>query len=744
MTTAEHPVRPNVGWHPIDQPDTDIEHGLPNGRGAGPHGGGGGAKGRVLFWIAVAFSAFQIATAVYAILPSQVLRAVHVGFLVLVSSALIANHRAHGHPALVLGWALGIVGFLIGLYHWVFYAELVNRTDELNAIDVPTILSGFSGVDATTVLDFAVGVVSLVILFVVAWRMMGPALPLICLGFLAYVLFGDLLPAPLDHRGYALGQVVLNMAYGLEGIYGVPTYVSATYIFLFILFGTFLERDGMIQLFNDVAMGLFGSRKGGPAKVAVFSSALMGMISGSGVANVVTVGQFTIPLMKRFGYKPAFAGGVEATASMGGQIMPPVMGAVAFIMAENIGVPYSDIVKAAIIPAALYFGSAFWMVHLEAGKHGLVGMARHELPSPLAAFKRQWYLALPLITLIVLLFSGFTPLFAGSVGLALTVLLIIGHAISAGMASPVLRVAFWIGLAACALIAMGGAILPSLPEPVGRAVLIIGIPLVPAAFFALGIVALVAALVLIALLQPGNRLLLIDCRDALADGARQALAVGLACAIVGTVIGAMTLTGAATTFGNFIVSFGRDSIFICLVLLMITSIILGTGLPTIPTYIITASLAAPALLNLGVPLIVSHMFVFYYGIIADLTPPVALAALAAAPIAKASPDAIGWQATRVALAGFLIPFMAVYEPALMLQGNGGALAAQIRWWTEVAWVCFKAIVVVTMSGVAAIGFWLTHTTLAERVLAGAAAVFIMGDFFMSDEIGLALAAAVTA
>jgi TRAP transporter 4TM/12TM fusion protein len=733
--SAEPAVLANTGGHPTS-PEMDVEHGLPNGWGEG-------AKGRVLFWIAVGFSIFQIATAVYSILPSQVLRAVHVGFLVLVSSALIANHRAGSRAGLAVGWTLGAAGFVIGLYQWAFYAELVNRTDELNAVDVPAILSGFAGLDGTTIIDFAVGVASLVVLFVVAWRMMGPALPLICLGFLAYVLWGDRLPPPLDHRGYAVGQVVLNMAYGLEGIYGVPTYVSATYIFLFILFGTFLERAGMIQLFNDVAMGLFGSRRGGPAKVAVFSSALMGMISGSGVANVVTVGQFTIPLMKRFGYKAAFAGGVEATASMGGQIMPPVMGAVAFIMAENIGVPYSTIVKAAIIPAVLYFGSAFWMVHLEAGKHGLVGMARHELPSPLAALRRQWHLALPLVTLIVLLFGGFTPLFAGSVGLALTVLLIVGHAIAAGMTSPVLRIAFWVGLAACTLVVMGGAILPSLPEPVATAVLLIGIPLVPAAFFAVGIVALVAALVVAALFQPANRPLLFDCRDALADAARQALAVGLACAIVGTVIGAMTLTGAATTFGNFIVSFGRDSIFLCLVLLMITSIILGTGLPTIPTYIITASLAAPALLNLGVPLIVSHMFVFYYGIIADLTPPVALAALAAAPIAKASPDAIGWQATRIALAGFLIPFMAVYEPALMLQGNGGALAATLGYGVEVAWVLFKAVVVVTMSGVAAIGFWFTHTTLTERALAGAAAALVMGSFPWSDESGLALAAAVT-
>src|SRR4051812_32970953 len=489
MTAAEHVVSVDTGGHPT-APDMDIEHGLPNGWGAG-------AKARVLFWIAVAFSVFQIATAVYAILPSQVLRAVHVGFLVLVSSALIANHRAHSRAALALGWALGVIGFLIGLYHWAFYAELVNRTDELNALDLPTILSGFQGVDAVTILDFAVGVLNLVVLFTVAWRMMGPALPLICLGFLAYVLFGDLLPAPLDHRGYALGQVVLNMAYGLEGIYGVPTYVSATYIFLFILFGTFLERAGMIQLFNDVAMGLFGSRRGGAAKVAVISSAFMGTISGSGVANVVTVGQFTIPLMKRFGYKASFAGGVEATASMGGQIMPPVMGAVAFIMAENIGVPYSEIVKAAIIPAILYFASAFWMVHLEAGKHGLLGMPRSELPSTLGALKRQWHLVLPLAVLVYLLMHGFTPLFAGSVGLALTVLMILGGSFALGIGPQALRIVFWIGLglAASAFLKYGVAV----------------------------VIALVALLIALNLFSRGGRETLIMCRDGLADGARQAL-----------------------------------------------------------------------------------------------------------------------------------------------------------------------------------------------------------------------------
>jgi TRAP-type uncharacterized transport system fused permease subunit len=256
------------------------------------------------------------------------------------------------------------------------------------------------------------------------------------------------------------------------------------------------------------------------------------------------------------------------------------------------------------------------------------------------------------------------------------------------------------------------------------------------------LLAVLAVLVAINAATKGGRETLAMCRDALAEGARQALPVGLACAIVGTVIGTMTLTGAATTLGGFIVSFGKDSIFICLVLVMITSIVLGTGLPTIPTYIITASLAAPALLQLGVPLIVSHMFVFYYGIIADLTPPVALAALAAAPIAKASPDAIGWQATRIALAGFLIPFMAVFEPALMLQ-QGGVVAAQLGYPVEVAWVTFKAFVIIAMSGVAAIGFYFIRTLLAERVLAGVASALLISPLSWSDRIGLVLALGLT-
>ncbi|MFG1428782.1 TRAP transporter permease [Xanthobacter sp. VTT E-85242] len=666
-----------------------MEHGLPPGFGEG-------LKGKILFWIAIAFSAYQLFVSTYAILPSQVIRSLHVGFLCLIAGALIANHRSTSRLTLALGWGVGLVGFATGLYQWIFYNDLILRAGEIS----------------TT--DFVVGIALIVVVFAISWQMMGPALPLICGAFLAYGLFGQYLPAPFDHRGYSLDQIVEQMSFGTEGIYGVPIAVSATYIFLFVLFGTFLERAGMIQLFNDVALGLFGRARGGPAKVSVFSSALMGTISGSGVANVVTVGQFTIPLMKRFGYSASFAGGVEATASMGGQIMPPVMGAVAFIMAETIGVPYATIVKAAIIPAILYFGSAFWMVHLEAGKRGLMGIPKDKVPLMLPALRKGWYLLLPLIVLVYLLFAGYTPLFAGAVGLALTVVLILGQSLASETSQPLIRLAFWIALG-----------------------------LVCAAFFEFGvmvIVGLVLVLVLGNLITRGGRATLVLCRDGLAEGARQALPVGMACAIVGTVIGVLTLTGSATIFGGWVVSIGKETLWLSLLLTIVTSIVLGTGIPTIPTYIITASLAAPALLTLGVPLIVSHMFVFYYGIIADLTPPVALAALAAAPIAKASPDAIGWQACRIALAGFLIPVMAVYEPALMLQ-DGGHIAAQYGYWVEVAYVFFKACIVIGLLGAVAIGWLFGPLSVLERVVAGIAALLFVASLPLSDVGAFALFAA---
>jgi TRAP transporter 4TM/12TM fusion protein len=659
-----------------------------------------GAQGRFLFWIAIAFSAFQIATAAHIIdLASQIVRAVHVGFLLVLVFPLMATARKDSVPLRWLAWMGSVLAAALATYQWVEYNALILRAGD------------------PTQLDIAVGVALLALLFLATWRAMGAALPIIAGTFLLYCLFGQYLPAPLNHRGYDFSQVIDHMAFGTEGVYGIPTYVSSSYIFLFILFGAFLERAGMIGLFTDVAMGLFGSRRGGPAKVAVVASALMGTISGSGVANVVTTGQFTIPLMKRFGYRAAFAGGVEATASMGGQIMPPVMGAVAFIMAETLDVPYATVVKAAVVPAILYFASAFWMVHLEAGRAGLAGLPKEELPSPMRALREKWYLILPLVVLVALLFSGYTPLFAGTVGLALTVMLILGGSVALGLSSNTLRVIFWVGLG-----------------------------LIAASFQKFGMVALtsgIVALIVVCAFSRGGRATLLLCRDSLAEGAKTALPVGIACAIVGIVIGTMTLTGAANTFGQYIVSVGEKSLFLSLVLTMVTCLILGMGIPTIPNYIITASIAGPALLALGVPLLVSHMFVFYFGILADLTPPVALACFAAAPIAKEKGLAISMQAIKVAAAGFVIPFMAVYSPALMLQ-PGGPLAAD--WGLPIAalYIVFKAALAIGLWGAAVIGFLRGPMNWLERVLAAAAAIMLIAALPSTDEIGFVLSAVAVA
>ena len=641
---------------------------------------------KTLFYVALLFSIFQIVTAAFAPISSQVLRAVHVGFLLWV---VFLSYPAYGRqrPWQPLAWLLSLAGIATALYQWVFEADLIQRSGDL------------------TPSDMAIGLVLIALVFEAARRVMGIALPIICGLFLAYGLFGEYLPGELAHRGYGFDQIVNQLSFGTEGLYGTPTYVSATYIFLFILFGAFLEQAGMIKLFTDFAMGLFGHKLGGPAKVAVASSALMGTITGSGIANVVTTGQFTIPLMKRFGYRAAFAGGVEATSSMGSQLMPPVMGAVAFIMAETINVPFVEIAKAALVPALLYFGSVFWMVHLEAKRSNLQGLPKDQCPSALGAVKENWYLLIPLFVLVYLLFSGRTPLFSGMVGLALTAIVILGSAIILRVSSFALRCAFWIALG----------------------VLCVG-------FFQLGIgviFAVIAALVLACWFIKGGRETLVICLHALVEGARHAVPVGIACALVGIIIGVVSLTGVASTFAGYILAIGRDNLLLSLVLTMITCLVLGMGIPTIPNYIITSSIAAPALLELGVPLIVSHMFVFYFGILADLTPPVALACFAAAPIAKETGFRISLWAVRIALAGFVIPFMAVYNPALMLQGES-------LWMT--LYMVIKTTLAVGLWGMASTGFLHLKMPAWERLLCFAAGALLVVALPVTDELGFALGA----
>ena len=649
-----------------------------------------GVAAKVLAAVALAFSTYQLIIAAFAPLSSLPTRSIHVGFLMMLAFLIhpISNRASRKRIA----WydaVLAVVAFALALYHLVFESALIARSGDPNT------------------LDLVVGTVTVVLLFDAARRVLGLALPIICAAFLAYGMFGEFLPGFLSHRPYGYDQIVGQLYLGTEGIYGIPTLVSATYIFLFILFGTFLEHAGMINLFNSVALGFVGHARGGPAKVAVISSGMMGTISGSGVANVLTVGQFTIPLMRRFGYTPVFAGAVEATSSMGGQIMPPVMGAVAFIMAETLGIQYAEVAKAAIIPALLYFASAFWMVHLEAGRLGLFGLPKDQLPSARKALMQRWPLLLPLAVLVYLLFAGYTPLFAGALSLALTVVIILGMPLSTRVPAGVLRSLFWIALGL-----MCGAFFAKEFTVAGLRVQ--GVELV---------LLIIAALVLANLAIKGGRDTLIMCRDALIEGARQALPVGIACAVVGMVVGTMTLTGVATVFGNWVVSIGKASIFLSLVLTMVTSLVLGMGIPTIPTYIITSSLAAPALLKLGVPLLISHMFVFYFGIIADLTPPVALAAFAAAPIALAIGFAIANQAVRISLAGFVIPYIAVYDHTLMLQADPGMSSSAFL--LAVVWAVTETLLAIGLWGIAAIGYFNRALSWAERGWSFAAAALIV-------------------
>jgi TRAP transporter 4TM/12TM fusion protein len=653
------------------------------------------AEGNILYYIAIAFSIFQTGIASHLIeITGQLQLSTHVGFLGLLCFPLVNALKNKSILYKIIGWALAFLSVAVALYQIIEYKDLIIRSGE------------------PTALDIMFGTFALIVVFVASYVTMGPALSIISGLFLAYGIFGNYLPGLLQHRGYGLGQIIEHITYGTEGIYGIPTYVSSTYIFLFILFGSFLERAGVIKLFTDVSLGLVGHKLGGPAKVSIISSSLMGTISGSGIANVVTTGQFTIPLMKRFGYSASFAGGVESTSSMGGQIMPPVMGAVAFIMAETLELEYYQVVKAAIVPAILYYLSTFWMVHLEAGKKNLVGLPKEELPSALNAIKTRWYLILPLIVLVFLLFNGYTPLYSGTIGLFLTTFLILGTSVAQGFSNKFIRYIFWLFLG----IASSG-------------------------FFEFGnpVVAIILAILIFwNFFKSGGRATLLNCRDALADGAKTALPVGIACSVVGVIIGILTLTGAASTVAQVIIQIGKTSLFLSLFLTMIMCLILGMGIPTIPNYIITSAVAGPALFELGVPLIVSHMFVFYFGILADLTPPVALACFAAAPIAKESGFKISLQAVRVALAGFLIPYMAVYSPALMLQGYDGS---NLPWFIlSFLFILTKAVVAILFLGAAVIGFVKEKLNFYERIFCAVIACFLIVALPLTDEIAAGLIA----
>ncbi|MDN5335894.1 MAG: hypothetical protein PWR02_920 [Synergistales bacterium] len=503
--------------------------------------------------------------------------------------------------------------------------------------------------------DIYLGVVMTILVIEATRRTVGWPLPIVAIVALLYAVSGPYLPGMLAHPGFPISELAPYMYLRTDGIFGVPLGVSASFIFLFVLFGAILNVSGAGQFFIDLALALTGRSRGGPAKAAIVSSALMGSVSGSSVANTVTTGSFTIPLMKSVGYPSHFAGAVEAASSTGGQIMPPVMGAAAFVMAQFLGISYWSIVVAAVIPALLYFFSIFAMVHFRAGREGIEGIPKSELPRVSAVLKKGWHLLLPVVTLIIFLALGYS-------------------AIKAVFWSIVLLIAVsWIG--------------PKEHRMTPKKIL-----------------------------------------HAFIDGGTSAVEVAAACACSGIIIGVVGITGLGLAFTSFIIGLSHGILFLALILTMIASIILGMGLPTTAKYIILSTLAAPAIHRMGVPMLAAHLFILYYGVIADITPPVALAAYAGAGIARANAMRTGFTALGLALAGFIVPFMFAYNQALLFQAS--------LW--RVLLASGTGILGVIALAACVQNYYFARLNLVERVLFGITAFALIKPGLWTDIFGLAV------
>ena len=562
--------------------------------------------------------------------------------------------------------------------------------------------------------DLIMGSIAILLVLELCRRAVGPVLMVICMVFLLYVLLGNLIPGFLSHRGYPFTRLVSHMYLTTEGIFGVATGVATTYVFMFILFGAFLFRTGTGQFFIDLAVALLGSFSGGPAKVAVFSSALMGTINGSSVANVVGTGSFTIPLMKSIGYRPYFAGAVEAAASTGGQLMPPVMGAGAFIMAEIVGVPYTQVIVAAALPAILYYTGVLTGVHLEAKRTGLEGIPRSMLPSPMKILRERGILLLPIVLVVYMLMNGRTPPYAAVTGIMGSIVFSQFIPSNRGRIDTTAQAAVQI---------------------LGNVIGVAAILYLMLFEYASPYLVVSAMLVSIAItgLLPSTRNQVGKYWEALVFGARDALAVAIACISIGFIMGSATLTGAGLKIANGIILLSGGNLFLTLFFTMIASLILGMGLPTTANYLVTSTIAAPALVHAGVPLLAAHLFVFYFGIVADLTPPVALAAMAGAGLAGAPPTKTGVQAFRLAAPAYLIPYVFCYAPQITLLGYDflSGLEASVT----------AALGVISL-GISLFGFMMTWVPWWQRVPLFCAALLLIVPGWETDLMGFVLLGAV--
>lgn len=603
--------------------------------------------------ISVVFVLFQLYATLTGHITAQILRATHLAFIQLLAYLLFPASKKMRKDT--LPWydvVLALIGASCWMYIVINFDTLVRRSGNNTALDV------------------IIGVVGILILFESCRRIVGLPIMIIAGCFVFYAFVGKYLPGFMHHRGYSLQRVVCHLFYNTEGIMGTPIGACSTFIFLFILFGALLEKTGIGQFFIDVCNAIAGGASGGPAKVAVLSSALLGTVSGSSVSNTVGSGSFTIPMMKRLGYKGEFAGAVEASASTGGQLMPPIMGAAAFLMAESLGMPYITIVKAAIIPAVLYFTGIFITVHLEAKKMNLKGLPKDQLPKFMPLFLGRGYMLLPLLVIIYFLCTGKTAVFAALMGIVSC--LIIGFAVS--------------------LVDLAKGRRPTFNVK--------------------------------------------DMVDVMCAASRNIISVAIACGMAGIIIGIVTLTGLGLKMGAGLVTLAHGQLFLTLIFTMVASIILGMGAPTTANYLITSTITAGAIIQLNVLPLAAHMFAFYFGIIADVTPPVALAALAGAAIAKAKPMRTAVNATKLAIGAFIIPYMFVFN-SQMLMIDANAL--------QLIYILITALIGMFGISVALEGYGFGFTSnIIERILFAAGGLLCVIPEGMTDVIGLCMLAVLCA
>ena len=668
-------------------------------------------------------SAFHYYTAGFGLLQEVTHRGVHLAF-VLGLIFVVFPHRqallekAAGHRAAAPGnvpwfdWLLAAAVAASVLYiPWIF-EDLTFRVGNPLALDV------------------VMGSILIVALLEATRRSMGWPLPIIAIAFMAYALAGPLFPGLLKHAGASWSQLINHQYLTSQGVYGVAVGVVATYVFHFVLFGVLATRIGLGQLFLDIASSIAGRYAGGPAKVSVFGSAMFGMLSGSSVANAVTVGSLTIPAMIRVGYKREFAAAVEAASSTGGQITPPVLGAAAFLMIEFLAVPYQTIIIAAAVPAFMHFFGVFMQVHFEAKRFGLRGLTEEEMPKLRQSLRERWPTLIPLLLLIAVLTTGRTPYLAAFTGISSCA--IVGLCTRA-RGNGAAHWALLAGLHAVLLLLVFGGI-----ESTQLKLAIFG-------------AALVATPLLIKALHVQGRIGTPALVEAFSTGAKYALAVGAAAATVGLVIGVVTLTGVGFKLSSIITGAAQAvsggvgtllpaqwvdiqslTLLAALIMTGLVCILLGCGIPTTANYIIMVTVAAPTLVQLGVEPLVAHFFVFYYGVLADITPPVALAAYAAAGIAGSDPFKTGNMAFRLGMAKALVPFVFVFSPSLLIVAKGFTAY-------DFTVTFVGCVLGITLLAAALSKFFLVEMTRAEQALCLLAALLMIAPGLVPTLVGLALA-----